>query len=233
YINFVNFNDSTKALAIENGKNRIDLRGINLNFDIDITPDAYTEIIFDLQAGDIIRGRGDGKINLKIDTNGDFNMFGNYEFVEGGYNFTLYNIINKEFSIHNGSTINWYGDPYEGILDIKASYQQMASLAPLLNVSEDVELTAELKRRYPSEVILELDGPLLSPEIGFDINITNYPENATTPGGGPSLGNAVDLFLSRINLDRQERERQVFSLIVLRQFSPENSFNTSGSFGSS
>jgi hypothetical protein len=80
---------------------------------------------------------------------------------------------------------------------------------------------------------LELDGPLLSPEIGFDIKITNYPENATTPGGGPSLGNAVDLFLSRISLDRQERERQVFSLIILRQFSPENSFNTSGSFGSS
>lgn len=234
YINFVNFNDSTKALAIENGKNRIDLRGINLNFDIDITPDAYTEIIFDLQAGDIIRGRGDGKINLKIDTNGDFNMFGNYEFVEGGYNFTLYNIINKEFSIHKGSTINWYGDPYEGILDIKASYLQMASLAPLVNnTSEEVELTAELKRRYPVEVILDLDGPLMSPAIGFDINITNYPENAITMNGGPSLGNTVDLFLSRISLDKQERERQVFSLIILRQFSPENSFNTSGTFSSS
>lgn len=233
FINFVNFNDSIYSSRFENLTNQIDLKGINLDFDIEITPDAYTEIIFDLQAGDIIRGRGNGKINLLIDTNGDFNMFGNYEFEEGGYNFTLYNIINKEFDIQSGSTINWYGDPYGGILDIKASYQQMASLAPLLNVSEDIELTAELKRRYPSEVILELDGPLLSPEIGFDIKITNYPENATTPGGGPSLGNAVNLFLSRINLDRQERERQVFSLIVLRQFSPENSFNTSGSFGSS
>lgn len=234
YINFVNLKDSTKALAIENIHNHVDLRGINLNFDIDITPDAYTEIIFDLQAGDIIRGRGDGKINLKIDTNGDFNMFGNYEFVEGGYNFTLYNIINKEFNIQKGSTINWYGDPYEGILDITASYLQMASLAPLVNnTSEEVELTAELKRRYPVEVILDLDGPLLSPAIGFDINITNYPENAITMNGGPSLGNTVDLFLSRINLDKQERERQVFSLIILRQFSPENSFNTSGTFSSS
>ncbi len=233
FINFVDFSDSIYTSTFENVTNQIDLKGINLDFDIEITPDAYTEIIFDLQAGDIIRGRGNGKINLLIDTNGDFNMFGNYEFVEGGYNFTLYNIINKEFSIHNGSTINWYGDPYEGILDIKASYQQMASLAPLLNVSEEDDLTAELKRRYPSEVILELDGALLSPEIGFDINITNYPENATIPGGGVSLGNAVDLFLSKISLDRQERERQVFSLIVLRQFSPENSFNTSGSFGSS
>ncbi len=233
FINFVDFSDSVYTSRFENITNQIDLKGINLDFDIEITPDAYTEIIFDLQAGDIIRGRGNGKINLLIDTNGDFNMFGNYEFEDGGYNFTLYNIINKEFDIHSGSTINWYGDPYEGILDIKASYQQMASLAPLLNVSEEDDLTAELKRRYPSEVILELDGALLSPEIGFDINISNYPENASIPGGGVSLGNAVDLFLSRISLDRQERERQVFSLIVLRQFSPENSFNTSGSFGSS
>ena len=232
YINFINLNDSARTVSLDNN-NQLDLKGINLDFDIDITPDAYTEIIFDLQAGDIIRGRGNGKINLLIDTNGDFNMFGDYEFVEGGYNFTLYNVINKEFNIEPGSRINWIGDPYEGILDIKASYDQMASLAPLLNLSEDVEIeTAALKRRYPAEVILELDGPLLSPEISFDINVSNYPENLETPNG-QSLGNVVNLFLSRINLDRQERERQVFSLIVLRQFSPENSFNTSGSFGSS
>ena len=200
FINFVDLNDSVRFATMKGITNKIDLRGINLNFDIDITPDAYSEIIFDLQAGDIIRGRGNGKINLLIDTNGDFNMFGNYEFVEGGYNFTLYNVINKEFNIRKGSTISWYGDPYEGILDIKASYQQMASLAPLLNVAEDVELDAELKRRYPAEVILELDGPLMSPEIAFDINISNYPENVPTPNGVP-LGNAVDLFLARINLD--------------------------------
>ena len=51
--------------------------------DLDITPDAYCEIIFDLTSGDIIRGRGNGKLNLQIDTKGDFNMFGDYEIDEG------------------------------------------------------------------------------------------------------------------------------------------------------
>lgn len=232
YINYVTFNDSTTVM-LDSLNNKIDLKGLTLDFDLDITPDAYTEIIFDIQSGDIIRGRGNGQINLLIDTQGDFNMFGDFEILSGGYNFTLYNIINKEFDILPGSQISWYGDPYAGILDIQAVYRQLASLQPLLiNIDEDAELTPEFTRRYPAKVLMDLKGPLMSPEIDFDIEIDDYPQNAITPGG-ITLGSSVAAFQSRIASDKQERERQVFSLIILRQFSPENSFSTGGSFGNS
>ena len=57
-------------------------------------------------------------------------MFGAVEFTQGAYNFTLYDIINKEFDIQPGSQISWYGNPYQGVMDITASYRQMASLQP-------------------------------------------------------------------------------------------------------
>ena len=35
-----------------------------LDLDIEITPDAYAEIIIDARSGDIIRGRGNGQLRL-------------------------------------------------------------------------------------------------------------------------------------------------------------------------
>ena len=116
FIKFVTPEDSENKEVQETITNssKVDLRGIKLDFDLDITPDAYTELIFDIKSGDIIRGRGNGKINLQINTDGDFLMFGDFVIVNGGYNFTLKNIINKEFDLIDGSKISWYGDPYQG-----------------------------------------------------------------------------------------------------------------------
>jgi len=135
----------------EEGK-KIKLSGVTIDFNLDVTPDAYCEIIFDLKAGDIIRGRGNGKIKLQLDTKGEFNMFGPFEFTEGWYNFTLYDIINKEFRIQPGSSIAWYGDPYQGTMKIDASYNQLASLAPIL-ADPSLANVPQVKRKYPVQVI--------------------------------------------------------------------------------
>jgi hypothetical protein len=200
--------------------------------DLDITPDAYMEIIFDLTAGDIIRGRGTGKINLQIDTNGDFLMFGDYEIDEGGYNFTMYNIINKEFDILPNSHILWTGDPYAATLDIQATYRQMASLTPILKIDEDeANANPEVSRKYPAFVELDIQGDLRYPEIDFDIELEDYPKNAIV--NGISLETQWTAFKNKLNSDEQELKRQVFSLIILKNFSPEDAFNVGGSVGRS
>jgi len=232
---FINFISARDTLAIQNsGSNKIDLSGISLNLDLEVTPDAYCEIIFDLTAGDIIRGRGNGKLNLQIDTKGDFNMFGDYEIEEGGYNFTLYNIINKEFAIEPGSKISWIGDPYEAILDINANYEQLASLLPLFrrNIPESsIDNYPELQRKYPAKVLLDITGNLSYPEIEFGIDVYDYPKNAVYEG--ISVETMMTAFRNQLATDEQELKRQVFSLIILRRFSEENAFNVGGSVESS
>lgn len=234
FINFVHFSDTVKITE----KKETQLKGnepsgIILDLNLDITPEAYTEIIFDIKAGDIIRGYGNGDIKLQIDTKGEFNMFGLYEFEQGYYNFTLYDIINKEFAITKGSRISWYGDPYAGVLDLNASYRQMASLGPILpDQSEETQASAQVRRKYPVEVLLELDGPMLSPQIAFDIDAKNLPDNiAADNGTNVQLNFAFKAFKAK--LDEQELKRQVFSLIILRRFSPQDAFSTSGSISNS
>ena len=203
----------------------IDLKGVTLDLNIDVTNDAYAEIIFDIKAGDIIRGRGNGDLNLRIDTNGEFNMFGPLNIEEGWYNFTLYNLINKEFTIYPGGVINWYGDPYQGIMDLTASYRQPASIAPVLDPS--YATTQDVKRLYPTEVVMGLTGPLLTPEISFDIEADQLPRSVLTETGQTiDMERQFESFISRI--DEQELKRQVFSLIVLKKFSPPEEFDTGG-----
>ena len=231
FITFVNFKDSTKNkinLALKKQNN--EPSGITMDLNLDITPDAYAEIIFDIKAGDIIRGYGNGDIKLQLDTKGEFNMFGLFEFERGNYNFTLFDIINKEFNINKGSRISWYGDPYTGQLNVTASYRQLASMGPILinQVSEAALASPQLRRKYPVEVLLKLDGPMLSPQIQFDITAKDLPDNVTVEGEPPvRLNFAFDAFKAR--LDEQELKRQVFSLIVLRRLSSPDAFSTSGS----
>ncbi len=227
FINFISIKD-TVALQKRTESKKVNLAGINLNFDIDITRDAYCEIIFDATAGDIIRGHGNGKINLQIDTKGDFNMYGDYTIEEGWYNFTLYNVINKEFQIEPSSKISWIGDPYEAILDIKANYQQLASLTPILRATQDdIDQNPELGRKYPAKVLLGITGNLMAPSIEFGIDIDEYPKNANY--NGVSYETHISAFKNKLSTDEQELKRQVFSLIILKNFSSENAFNVGGS----
>jgi len=232
FIKFDNFTDTTTIKsAVKVINKRVSLTGITFDLDLDVTPDAYCEIIFDVKAGDIIRGRGNGDIKIHVDSKGDFNMFGPFVFTEGRYNFTLYDIINKEFEIKPGSKITWMGDPYEGLMDIDASYNQLASLYSLFQTGSGTteEANQQLKRKYPIQVLLMIDGPMLSPTINFDISAKDLPQVAGS--GGVNLDLLFNSFKAK--LDEQELKRQVFSLIVLRRFSPPESFNTSGSVASS
>src|SRR5204862_2987453 len=111
-----------------------------------------------------------------------------------------------------------YGDPYQGVLNITASYRQLASLAPIFT---DPKLVSDpsIRRKYPVEVLLKLDGPMLSPQFTFDIVANDLPNNIVTESGTAVRLN-FEFNAFKAKLDEQELKRQVFSLIVLRRLSP-------------
>ena len=224
FIQFVDYTDST--LTVNDKVGKADLTGLNLNLEVEVTPDAYGEIIFDAKTGDIIRGRGAGQLQMLISSAGEFSMFGDLTLQQGGYNFTLYNVINKEFSIQPGSSISWQGDPYGGTLNIQATYDQLASLAPLVP-DEQARESDEVRRNYKAQVLLDITGDLMAPKIDFGISIDEYPRNNTY------LLSAVEALENSASLDPEELKRQVFSLIVLRRFSERGSFDGSSAVSGS
>jgi hypothetical protein len=198
--NFITFIKKDSASDLKDLYN-VQLGGIQLNLDLEVTPDAEVQLIFDQKVGDIIKARGEGNVKLKINSQGDFKMYGDYVIEDGDYLFTLQNIINKRFDIEKGSLIKWSGVPYKADVNINAVYKARASLKPFY--PDDSSST--LKRRYPVDLKLAMTGELLEPQINFDINI---------PTVDASIRQHV---LSFINTDA-EMNRQVFSLLILNSF---------------
>ena len=200
---------------------KLNLSGILMDLNIDIESGAYGEIIFDKQSGDIIKSYGRGSLKFNVDTRGDFSMYGNYIIEKGSYNFTLANVINKEFKIVNGSRISWSGNPYDGTLNIDAAYQQYVPLAPIITATDTlIKNSADAKRRTPVDLDMKLIGQLLHPEVELSIHILNkYPS---------SLSSYVTAFENLIQVNPSELNRQVFSLLLFRQFSPPNEFSGVG-----
>ncbi len=229
YIQFIDRTDTTEnseASKLElSDVEQLKIEGLNLDLNIEVTPDAYAEIIIDPRTGDIIRGRGNGQLRLVIDSDGDFQMTGGLDIEEGAYNFSLYSIINKEFKIEQPSSITWYGDPYTGVLSIKAAYNESTPITPILEQAgfgNAEEGASDLGRRVPVKVLLDLQGPLLSPEISFDIDFGEVQaqdyETITS----------INAFKNRIQTDEQELNRQVLSLILLGKFSDQGNVNIVG-----
>lgn len=200
---------------------QIDLSGIKMAFNFTLTPDAYCEIQLDRQTGDIIKANGSGQIAMRIDTKGDFSMTGAYEIEKGEYTFTFENVINKRFNILPDSRITWTGDPYEALVDVKTSYTQYASLSPLM-LSQSGTTSPDQLRRFPVDLLIDLRGRLLSPEISYNLKIREYPQQ-------PLFQQAVTAFESRLRSNDQELGRQVSSVLLFGQLLPPDGISADNS----
>ena len=80
-IDFVRF-ISTGATP-DSLEGEVDLSGVALDMDVEVTPDAHFELIFDPTVGDILSGSGRGNIQMRVTPSGDFTMRGAVE-VTGG-----------------------------------------------------------------------------------------------------------------------------------------------------
>ncbi len=182
----------------------IDLKGMTVTMDLDITTDARCQVIFDSTVGDILRGSGNGNLQVKIDKEGGINFYGDYNFDNGDYMFTLRNVINKKFVINQGSSINWDGNPYDANIDLNATYKLKTSLLDLIgDYSEDSQ--RDFGRRIPVHCNLLLSDRLTQPNIKFEIK---------TPSSQDYNQNIIDAWINT----EEETNRQVLSLLVLNRF---------------
>lgn len=216
FIRFV----SGDTANLEDEINKTDLSGINLQLGLEITPEAEIAIIFNEQTGDILKSRGQGNMKMEIDTRGDFKLYGDYTIESGTYNFTLANVINKEFILDKGSRINWSGNPYEGLMNVNARYRQMVPLSPIVTDSA-LAKSNEARKRNPVSVLMKMSGPLMQPTIGLDIEVERKYAG--------SLSGYVAAFESNIKSNENEMNKQVFSLIVLKSIAAQDALNLSGS----
>ena len=106
---------TTKISDIDN-----DFRGFEMNFDLDVNQNAEIEIVVDQSSGSTLSGRGAGNILIESNIDGKFNIWGDFITTSGVYNFKNLSLIDKKFSVLEGGTIVWEGDPVEAQMNLEA-----------------------------------------------------------------------------------------------------------------
>ncbi len=182
-----------------NVKKEASFNGLTMDFDLQVDENSEVNIYTDLGR---LSGRGNGNLNLKITSLGDFEMFGDYLISKGRFEFTAKEVINKNFEISQGGSIRWTGNPTEAAINLKAIYSVRTSLSPLYIAAG----RPAVDQRVIAEAVMNLTGLLLHPAISFDIN---FPADSY-------LKDEFQSYFSDVNNVNQ----QALSLIVRRSFAP-------------
>ena len=143
--------------------------GLQMNFELDVKNNAEIKVVIDKESGSFLSGHGAGNILMEIDTNGKFNMWGDFITYDGIYNFKNLSVIDKKFNLKQGGTIVWEGDPLGAQMDLEAVYQVPGGANPAILLDNP-----NFNRKIPTEVLIRLQGNLLKPDDPiFEIDFPN------------------------------------------------------------
>ena len=213
FIQFIDINKYSQNL----NDNTIDLtneevsRSLELNIDLELNSNALLEITIDPQTGSYISGTGNGNLRMEIDSQGKFNIYGDYVTIDGIYNFKDLALIDKKFELKQGGSITWDGDPLNAQLNILATYEVPGGANPALLLDNP-----NFNKKIPADVEIKLSGNLLKPNNpDFEIYFPNTSSTATS---------AINYKLS----DPEIRELQAISLLTQGIFINEVSVSVEG-----
>lgn len=203
---FINFIEKGESESFTEERVLQDYQGLEMAFDLAVTPEAEVEIVVDRNTGSSLKGTGEGILLIEINTNGKFNMYGDFVVVTGEYNFKYGGVIDKKFKVRPGGTILWERDPLAAQLNLEAVYSLNANPAPLLD-------NPGYTGRIPTEVVVRLEGELESPTINFGIDF-------------PGTNSVVQSELEYRLQDPTVKERNAFFLLAQGTFvNPQSGIN--------
>ncbi len=191
---------------------------LTMDFNLDVTPDLAVSVRLRNSAMDgLLTATGKGALRLYVENNHP-SIFGTYTVSGGGFDFSMVNLINKNFKLKEGGTVSWLGNASEPRVDVRAGYQTKASLYPVLAAYDQ---NSRYKQKVNVESIIALSGNLLNPDITFDIDLLNADDDTK------------DKFWALVRKNNEdEMLQQTFSLLMFNSFMAVES-GSSNSVGSS
>ena len=148
----------------------------NMDIAVNVTPDARITLVMDPAGGDEIKAVGAGNLHMAYHSaNNDLNMWGKYTVQSGSYRFTLQDIIIKDFTIKEGSEIQFDGDPYGVKTKLSAYYATNANLSDLdESFLQDKEVA---RTNVPVHALMLVNGDIRQPVISFDLEFPTLTQD--------------------------------------------------------
>ena len=185
---------------------------IAVRLDINATDDVEALLEVDKATGNVLTGRGHGRIQLDIrPSQSVFNINGDYNITSGSYNFNAMNLARRLFTIQDGSSVRFNGAVPETDLNIKALDTTKTSLGTL------IADTTSVQTRRNVECQISISDKLKDPRVNFAINI---------PDLDPTTKSQVE---SALNTEDKIQKQFIYLLVTGNFFPDEQSGITNNS----
>ena len=179
-----------------------------LQLGIEVNPQLQFQLVLGERNGDMIQARGSGALKLNYDTEtGDVKLLGTYDIDRGTLSYTVANAIHKEFTVGEGSTIVFSGNPNNPQLNVTAKYRVTANLKDLFG--EEVNQLATTRTNIPVLTCMHLSGFLSNPTLSFSLEF---------PTSDQSVQQQVRQV---INTDEMLMRQVIYLLVFGRFYTPE------------
>ena len=191
---------ATGAQQKASGSNLI----INLN--AQATPDAT--VFIDL-GENTLHATGNGNIGLNMETaQNSFGLSGNYTLQEGSFRFSAMNLVSRDFTIQDGSSVRFNGPVNDTDLNVKGLYVTKASIANLVTSSMDDSNSSGGSSRRTVNCGIDITGKLSNPEVEFSIDI-------------PDLNPSTKVEVENAFSTKDKIQKQFLYLLIAGSFLPE------------
>ena len=184
---------------------------LRLSMQGEVTPDANINIKLGADYG--LRGKGEGNLKLVYEyPSEDVQLQGAYTLQTGQFDFSLGNIVRRNFTIREGSQITWDSDPMAPKLDITGYYHTTASLRDLFG--SESEQIATNRTSVPVNCVLHMTDELFNPILNFAIELPQSDESVQSQ------------VRSMINTDEMLMRQVIYLLVFNRFYTPDYLQNT-------
>ena len=159
-----------QMMAAGNAKSRR-TRG-NTGIRLNVRPTQEVMVYIDLSEDNTLMASGTGSIEIDSQSaTKSLTLNGNYELSQGSFHFSALNLVSRDFSIQEGSSVHFNGDLWDTDLDVNGLYTTKASLANLISDENAVN-------RRTVNCGISITDKLRNPQISFSIDIPDL--NPTT-----------------------------------------------------
>ncbi len=180
---------------------------MHINFLLNCTPDITIKLLMDSRANDYITLNGNGTLRATYYNKGSFSMFGTYTVQHGTYGITIQDIIKKNFTFNEGSSITFRGNPYYAELDLQAVHTVNGVSLSDLNVGNSFT-----NNTIRVNCLMNISGQPQKPAITFDLDM-------------PTVSSDEKQMIRSIINSEDEMNQQVLYLLGIGRFYPQRENN--------
>lgn len=190
-VSFTSFSDTTTVVRQE--VPAVSLGGLDMLMMVHIDPAVRVKVDLDTSNDNRIELEGGGDLSMKYTPQGDLTLTGRYTLSGGLMKYALPVIAAKEFSIDNGSYVEWTGNPMDPMLNFKATDRIRASVSEGENGGS---------RMVNFDVSVVIKNRLDNLSFAFDVSA---PEDATVQNELTAMG-------------AEERGKQALYIILMKTY---------------